>query len=98
MVSKLGRGNQARLICCDCGFDCSRPKPQSQRGWRRSQLITVGLILLFGLTAGGLMLLNELENPSLLDEDSINLREPRINKDKSHRWRSVVPRSSSLQD
>ena len=89
MVSKLGQGRQAQLICCDCGLRLG--SSSGPRFRRRGQLITVVLLSLFGLTAGGLMLLWEHHNPSLLDEEGLNLNEPREGQAERKRW-IVVPR------
>ncbi len=89
MVSKLGQGRQAQLICCDCGLRLVSSRGPGFR--RRGQLITVMLLTLFGLTAGGLMLLWEHHNPSLLDAEGLNLNEPRDGQTERKRW-IVVPR------
>ena len=90
MVSKLNSGSQTQLICCDCGLRLGSSRGPRFR--RRGLLITVVLLALFSLTAGGLMLLWEQHNPSLLDEEGLNLNEPRDpTKGESKRW-ILVPR------
>lgn len=93
MVSKVGRGSQAHLICSDCGLRLSTtPGSAPKRGL--NQLSTVLLLVLFGLTAAGLMTLNDLHNQSLLKEDEgMNLNEERSqNTSESKRW-IVIPRA-----
>ena len=95
MVSKLGQGSQTQLICCDCGLRLDRRGPTGAAS-RRAQMITVVLLLMFGATAIGLMLLDEQQqNPSLLEKDPMNLNEVRERhrdpEKRSKRW-IVVPR------
>ncbi|MEB3276745.1 MAG: hypothetical protein VKM92_07250 [Cyanobacteriota bacterium] len=76
MLSKAGSGPEQRLICSDCGQLLSRHSgPAGGLLSKRSQLITVVLIALFGITTGGLMTLQDLQNPSLLEDETLNLRE-----------------------
>lgn len=92
MVSKVGRGSQVHLVCSDCALRLSATEiPATQS--RPRQLGTLLLLLLFVLTAGGVMLLSELHSPSLLQEnEGMNLNEARSPKNsESKRW-IVVPR------
>ena len=93
MVSKVGRGSQAHLICSDCGLRLSHASGSAPKGGL-NQLSTVLLLVLFGLTAAGLMTLNDLHNHSLMKEDEgMNLNEERApNNSESKRW-IVVPRA-----
>ncbi len=90
MVSKAGRGREARLICSDCGLRLNpvvAPRPRQ----RRNHLGTALLLVVFALTAAGLMLISEHLNPSLMEEEGINLNQERQPKqDESKRW-IVVP-------
>lgn len=98
MVSKAGSGADQRLICSDCGqVLSSRSRPAGGELSRRSQLITVVLIALFGITAGGLMTLKDQQNPSLLEDVPLNLQEPRQSERNAHRFNSVLPRTSSFR-
>lgn len=96
MVTKMGRGQQAHLICSDCGTRL--PSRGSERGRKGvGRLITASLLLASGLTAAGLMWVYDHQNPSLLDEEGINLRESRPENrrsgEKLRRW-IVVPGAS----
>jgi len=99
MLSKAGSGPEQRLICSDCGQLLSR-RSSSATGLmsKRSQLITVALIALFGTIAAGLMTLQDQQTPSLLDDATLNLQEPRQSETNAHRFNSVLPRTPSFRD
>ncbi|MBM5801149.1 MAG: hypothetical protein FJ077_10035 [Cyanobacteria bacterium K_DeepCast_35m_m2_023] len=96
MVTKVGRGRNGRLICSDCALEQVQLEVRIRPASRRSQLLTIGLIGLFGLTAAGLMTLNDHHNPSLVNETELDLNGAREGRDQSMRWNSVLPRPSSL--
>ena len=99
MVSKAGSGTERRLVCSDCGHGLrNHSKPTGDVISKRSQLITVVLIALFGITAGGLMTLKDQQNPSLLEDEPLNLQEPRQSERNSHRFNSVLPRTAAFRD
>lgn len=99
MISKAGSGPEQRLICSDCGQLLStRSRAAGGLLSKRSQLITVVLIALFGTIAGGLMTLQDQQTPSLLDDVPLNLQEPRQSETSAHRFNSVLPRTPSLRD
>ena len=96
MVTKVGRGRNGRLICSDCALEQVQLEAKIRPASRRSQLLTITLISLFGLTAAGLVTLTDHHNPSLVNETELDLNEPRGAANQSMRWNSVLPRPSSL--
>lgn len=89
MVSKLGRGRQAQLICCDCSLPLGGGHSSGQR---ILQITTIALLLLFGLTAYGLMALQERLRPSLEEDETVELHERRTPHPENKRW-ILVPRA-----
>lgn len=90
MVSKVGTGQSAQLICSDCGL----PQAQGVKGVRASpigQLVSVVLMAGFVVTAVGLMAIKDQQSPSLMDEQGIQLNETREGVDKARRRWIVVP-------
>ncbi|MBM5797420.1 MAG: hypothetical protein FJ051_06535 [Cyanobacteria bacterium M_surface_9_m1_291] len=77
MVSKAGSGADQRLICSDCGHPLSSlSQPAEKTLSKRSQLITVMLIAVFGSTAGLLMTLKDHQSPSLIEAKTLNFNQP----------------------
>jgi hypothetical protein len=90
MVSKVGTGPSAHLICSDCGLT----RAQGVKGVRASplgQLISCLLMASFVVTAVGLMAIKDQQSPSLLDEQGMPLNETREGLDKARRRWIVVP-------
>jgi len=90
MVSKVGTGPSAHLICSDCGL----PRPAKDGGVRASpvgQLVSWLLMAIFVLTAVGLMAIKDQQSPSLLEEQGMQLNETREGVDKARRRWIVVP-------
>ena len=102
MISKgspLSGAGRGQLVCCDCGQVLRSTPALGPRLSRRSQLMTVGLLALFGLTAGGLMTFVDQHSSSLNQEQPLNLGQRRqLGNDQAHRWNSVLPRTSSLRN
>ena len=92
MVSKVGTGQSAHLICSDCGL----PRQAKAGGVRASpvgQMISWLLMAIFILTAVGLMAIKDQQSPSLLDEQGIDLnqsKEGNGNDQQRRRW-VVIP-------
>jgi hypothetical protein len=98
MVSKVGSGQSAQLICSDCGL----PRPARDRGVRASpagQLVSWLLMAIFVLTAVGLMAIKDQHSPSLLDEQGMELNQGNGGDNPRRRRWVVVPGtpSSSLR-
>jgi len=89
MISKVGRGSSAHLICSDCGLPLREPV----RGMRSSpigQLVSWLLMGSFVMTAIGLMAIKDQQSPSLLDEQGLDLNQNREMTQQRRRW-VVVP-------
>ena len=98
MVSKVGTGPSAHLICSDCGL----PRPAKDGGVRASpvgQLVSWLLMAIFVLTAVGLMAIKDQQSPSLLEEQSVELNQGNGGDNPRRRRWVVVPGtpSSSLR-
>ena len=90
MVSKVGTGQSAHLICSDCGL----PRPEGVRGVRASrlgQLISWLLMGGFVLTAVGLMAIKDQQSPSLMEEQGMQLNQSREGDNQQQRRWVVVP-------
>jgi hypothetical protein len=90
MVSKVGTGQSAHLICSDCGLR----RPARSGGVRASpvgQLVSWLLMAIFVLTAIGLMAIKDQQRPSLLDEQSIDLNQDNEGGNQKRRRWVVVP-------
>jgi hypothetical protein len=90
MVSKVGAGRSAHLICSDCGLP-RRAKANGMRASPVGQLISWLLMAIFVLTAVGLMAIKDQQSPSLLDEQGIDLNEGNDGGNERRRRWVVVP-------
>jgi len=94
MVSKVGTGPSAHLICSDCGL----PRAQGVKGVRASplgQLISWLLMGGFVLTAVGLMAIKDQQSPSLLEEQGVELNQGNGGDNPRRRRWVVVPGTPS---
>jgi hypothetical protein len=90
MVSKVGTGPSAHLICSDCGL----PRRDAVKGISVNplgQLISVLLIAGIAVTAVGLMVLKDHQSPSLMDEQGMELNQSREEGIQRRRRWVVVP-------
>ncbi|MEB3172278.1 MAG: hypothetical protein VKL97_00265 [Cyanobacteriota bacterium] len=79
MLSKVGSGGQARLICCDCrlhqGLQGGTARATAKPAGRSSLISTALLLTLFATTAAVLMTLQDQHDPSLLDGEQLKLEQ-----------------------
>jgi hypothetical protein len=93
MLTKGGTGAQAQLICCDCGKTVPTRLGSVPAKPRRSQWITLGLLVGFAITAAGLMTIKDQQDSSLIEEQMLNLNQRRQSAEAMQRKRwSMVPR------
>lgn len=90
MISKVGRGAAAHLICSDCGLPL-RERVRNLRASPIGQLVSWLLMGSFVLTAVGLMAIKDQQSPSLLDEQGMDLNQNKDEKSQERRRWVLVP-------
>lgn len=92
MVFKAEDGKSSFFICCDCGLRRS-DRNVGMRPSHVGQLLNLGLVALFGLTAVGVMAIRDHQTSSLLEPDSLELNQTvdaSQQQDRRRRW-VVIP-------